>query len=53
MRVTRFNRQDTVLSKGDTSDRLLLHGRLQVVDYTKDGREIGLNVIEEGAFSAN
>lgn len=52
MRVTRFNRQDTVLSKGDTSDRLLflLHGRLQVVDYTKNGREIGLNVIEEGAF---
>lgn len=52
MRLGRYARQARVLSKGDHSDTLLflLSGRLQAVDYTEDGREIGLNVIDQGAF---
>ena len=51
-RVETFPRQVPVLMKGPNSDQLafLLAGRLQVVDYLIDGREVALNVIEAGHF---
>jgi CRP-like cAMP-binding protein len=52
MRFRWYPRQALVLNKGESGSDLmfLLAGRLQIVDVTEDGREIGLNIIEEGAF---
>ena len=51
-RVETFPRRVPVLMKGPNSDQLafLLSGRLQVVNYLIDGREVALNVIEAGHF---
>jgi CRP-like cAMP-binding protein len=47
-----YQSHDMVLRKGDTADHLcfLLTGRLQVVDVTEDGREIGIHFISPGAY---
>jgi CRP-like cAMP-binding protein len=52
MRVKRYSSGEFVIKKGTLSDSLMfvLAGRLQVVDYTEDGKEIGLNLIGQGAF---
>lgn len=44
--------QDIVLRKGDAAEHLafLLNGKLQVVDLTEDGREIGLHFILPGTY---
>lgn len=51
MWVDRFGKGEIVLRKESTSDALmfLLTGRLQVVDYTPDGKEIGLNLFSPGS----
>lgn len=51
-RVESFPRRVPVLMKGPNSDQLafLLSGRLQVVNYLIDGREVALNIIEAGHF---
>jgi CRP/FNR family cyclic AMP-dependent transcriptional regulator len=43
---------DIVLRKGDSADHLafLLQGKLQVVDLSEDGREIGIHFILPGAY---
>lgn len=50
--VRRYKRGQAVMTKGSVGDALgfLLSGSLQVVDYTEDGREIGLRIIAEGDF---
>lgn len=52
MRVRRFGKGDHVVLKGSASDALmfLLAGSLQAVDYTEDGKEIGLNLFFPGNF---
>jgi CRP-like cAMP-binding protein len=44
--------QDIVLRKGDSADHLafLIEGKLQVIDLTEDGREIGIHFIMPGAY---
>jgi CRP-like cAMP-binding protein len=44
--------QDLVLRKGDSADHMafLLDGKLQVVDISEDGREIGIHFILPGAY---
>lgn len=43
---------DLVIRKGDTADNLafLISGKLQVVDLTEDGREIGIHFIQPGTY---
>ncbi len=43
---------DIVIRKGDTADNLafLIAGKLQVVDLTEDGREIGIQFIQPGTY---
>jgi CRP/FNR family cyclic AMP-dependent transcriptional regulator len=43
---------DIVLRKGDDADNLafLINGKLQVVDLTEDGREIGIHFILPGVY---
>ncbi len=43
---------DIIIRKGDGADHLafLLEGKLQVVDVTEDGREIGIHFISPGAY---
>lgn len=50
MQVRRVERRETVVMKGDPGDSLifLLAGRMQVIDVTEDGREVGLNVLNQG-----
>jgi CRP-like cAMP-binding protein len=45
-------RGQTVIRKGNTDDNLhfLLVGRLQAVDLTEDGREVGLNFLSSGDY---
>ena len=52
VRLRRLNRGDVACRKDDTPDGLYLlsSGRLQVFEITEDGREIGLNLIQPGAF---
>ena len=47
-----FAKREVVLPKESPSQYLmfLLEGRLQAVDFTLDGREVGLHFIEEGAY---
>lgn len=48
--VRRANRREFVVMKGDPGDTLLFlfAGRMQVVDVTEDGREVGLNMLNPG-----
>ena len=47
-----FSKREVVLSKENSSSSLmfLLEGRLQAIDFTMDGREVGLHFIEEGQY---
>jgi CRP-like cAMP-binding protein len=47
-----FSKREVVLAKEKPSPSLmfLLEGRLQAVDFTLDGREVGLHFIEEGQY---
>lgn len=47
-----YERKEFVVHKGTQGDSLLflLSGNLQVVDFTEDGRQIGLNLLTEGDF---
>lgn len=51
-RLSRYPKKTPVVLKSQTIDSLafLVSGKLQVVDYLADGREIGLNIIEAGGF---
>ncbi len=50
--VKRFARRGVVLSAGEQEDAIcfLFEGRLQGVDFTIDGREVGLYFVEPGDF---
>ena len=52
MQLTRYSKRDIVIQKGSHGYDLLflLNGRLQVVDVTDDGREVGLSFILPGSF---
>lgn len=47
-----YTRREIVFSKGDAGQFLcfLLEGRLQGVDFTLDGREVGLYFVEPGSY---
>lgn len=47
-----FARRAVILKKGETSSALgfLVEGRLQAVDFTLDGREVGLYFVEPGDY---
>ena len=47
-----FSKREVVLAKDRPSSSLmfLLEGRLQAIDFTMDGREVGLHFIEEGQY---
>ena len=47
-----FSKREVVLAKDKPSSSLLflLEGRLQAIDFTMDGREVGLHFIEEGQY---
>ncbi len=47
-----FAKREVVLAKDKPSSSLmfLLEGRLQAIDFTMDGREVGLHFIEEGQY---
>jgi CRP/FNR family transcriptional regulator, cyclic AMP receptor protein len=47
-----YNRGEWVLHKGNTGSQLLFlaRGKLQVVDLSSDGREVGLNFLTEGDY---
>jgi CRP/FNR family cyclic AMP-dependent transcriptional regulator len=47
-----FAKREVVLAKENPSSSLmfLLEGRLQAIDFTMDGREVGLHFIEEGQY---
>ena len=51
-RTHAFSKREVVLSKENPSSSLmfLLEGRLQAIDFTMDGREVGLHFIEEGQY---
>lgn len=52
LQVRTAERGSRILHKGDTGEHLLflLSGRLQAVDITEDGREIGLSFLEPGDY---
>ena len=52
LQVRTAERGSRILHKGDTGDHLLflLSGRLQAVDITEGGREIGLSFLEPGDY---
>jgi len=52
LRIRHYNKRDLVLQKGVPGDSLLflLTGSLQVVDFTEDGRAIGLRMLAPGDF---
>lgn len=52
LQIRAANRGDYVLHKGAVGDFLIfiLSGRLQVIDLTQDGREIGLNFLTPGDY---
>lgn len=47
-----FARREVVFNKGETGQALcfLVEGRLQGVDFTLDGREVGLYFVEPGSY---
>lgn len=50
--IGKFSRREVVLDPGKPQDQLcfLFEGRLQGVDFTIDGREVGLYFVEPGGF---
>lgn len=52
LRLKQYARRDIVLQKGGVGDSLLflLHGQMQVIDVTDDGRAIGLRMLKPGDF---
>jgi len=52
MPVRHFQRRESVLINGQQGDDLLflLEGRLQVVNVTEDGREVGIHLISPGDY---
>lgn len=50
--LSKFARRGVVLRAGETEDHVcfLFEGRLQGVDFTIDGREVGLYFVEPGEF---
>lgn len=52
MRTQCYQRKEFVLHKGSSGEDLLflIQGRLQVVDITEDGREVGLHFISPGDY---
>lgn len=52
LQVRTVERGSRILHKGDTGEHLLflLSGRLQAVDITEEGREIGLSFLEPGDY---
>ncbi len=52
MKLNSYPKDAVVISKGAKCDGLmfLIEGSLQVVDYSEDGREIGLNFFQPGQF---
>jgi CRP-like cAMP-binding protein len=52
VRLRQFARREIVCHKDDAADGLylLFTGQLQVMDIAQDGKEIGLNLINPGAF---
>jgi CRP-like cAMP-binding protein len=52
MQIRKVERGEHVINKGSVGDHLLflLSGRLQAVDMTEDGREIGLNFLNAGDY---
>ena len=52
MKVRTVERGETLLQKGNVGDHLLFlfSGRLQVVDLTEDGREVGLSFLVNGDY---
>ncbi len=52
VRLRQFNRREVVCQKNDPAEGLylLFSGQLQVMDVAEDGQEIGLNLINPGAF---
>ncbi len=52
LHIRKVERGNHVLRKGSVGDHLhfVLTGRLQVVDLTDDGREIGLNFLKSGDY---
>ena len=47
-----FSKREVVLAKDKPASSLmfLLEGRLQAIDFTMDGREVGLHFIDEGQY---
>ena len=52
LRLRQYAKRDIVINKGSGGDALLflLAGQLQVVDFTEDGRAVGLNLLQPGDF---
>ena len=52
IRFTEYRKNDYILHKGGVGDSLLLlfSGRLQVTSLSEEGREVGLNFIEQGDY---
>jgi CRP-like cAMP-binding protein len=52
MAERRVERREVVIQRGDIGAGLgfLIEGRLQTVDFTLDGREVGLEFVDEGDF---
>jgi len=52
LKIRAFERVDHVLHKGSPGDHLMfvLTGRLQAVDLTEDGREVGLSFLSPGDY---
>jgi len=51
-RLVRYPKRSPLVFKGHEVDHLsfLVSGKVQVVDYLPDGREVGLNIIQAGGF---
>lgn len=52
MTERRVDRREVVVQRGQTDHGLgfLIEGRLQAVDFTLDGREVGIDFVDEGDF---
>lgn len=52
MSERRVDRREVVVQRGATAAGLgfLIEGRLQTVDFTLDGREVGIDFVDEGDF---
>jgi CRP/FNR family cyclic AMP-dependent transcriptional regulator len=52
MTERRVERREVVVKRGDATAGLgfLIEGRLQTVDFTLDGREVGIDFVDEGDF---